>query len=801
MYRILFFFLMTFASITFSMAQMSDSQVIQYIKDGKKSGKSEKQLGLELQARGVTREQGERIKKNYEEGKLNDGSTIDQSVEGQQRERLHDSADDLTEGSLDLIATEVADPDKKHRFGSNIFRSRGLSFEPNYNMATPESYQLGPGDEVVINVWGANETTIRQVISPEGDIQVNNIGPVYLSGMTVKEANAYVQRELGKIYSGINATDAVSQIRLTLGKIRSIQVNVMGEVAVPGTYTLSSFATVFHALYRAGGTNAIGSLRNVMLMRNNRRVATVDIYDLILRGDFSGDIRLMEGDFIIVPPYETLVTITGKVKREMDYEMKEGETLSTLLKYAGGFTGDAYSDAIRVVRKTGPEFRIFIVDRPDFSTFKVEDGDAVSIGSTLDRYENRVEVRGAVFRDGMYELDGSTNTVKQLIAKASGLKGDAFLNRAQLFREYEDLTVEIIPVDLKALMDNAIPDIPLMRNDVLVISSIYEIQDRGSLTISGEVARPGEYPFAEQTTLEDLILQAGGLLEAASTVQIDVARRIKDPKSKEPATLLSETYTFALKDGLVVDGTPGFVLQPYDDVVVRRSPGYQIQRRVTVSGEVLFEGGYALKKKNERLSDLVNRAGGLTPDAYPKGARLLRKLSEEERTVRAATLQLAMQNLGSDSIAASTLKVSDTYAVGIDLDKALANPGSDYDVVVVEGDKLVIPEFISTVRISGVVMYPNTVFFKKGEKLSYYVNQAGGYGHRAKKSKAYAVYMNGTVSKIKNYDSHAIQPGCEIIIPSKKERKGFDISTLMSITSATGSLATMAAAIVALTKK
>lgn len=782
------------------MAQMSDSQVIQYAKDAQKSGKSEKQIATELAARGVTREQAERIKEKYEESQGSDTNAINQSVSGQNRERTHNAANDMTEGSFDLISSEVEDPNKKHIFGNNIFRSGNLSFEPNTNMATPENYRLGPGDEVVINVWGANETTIRESISPEGDIFIKNIGPVYLNGMTVKEASAHVQREFSKIFSGITSSEAVSQIRLTLGQIRSIQVNIMGEVAAPGTYRLSSFATVFHALYRAGGVNTIGSLRNIMLMRNNKCIAKIDVYDFILKGDLSGDVSLMEGDLIVVPPYETLVSISGKVKREMDYEMKQGETLSTLIEYSGGFVGDAYTDAVRIVRKTGPELKIHIINSIDFSTFKLEDGDAISIGSTLDRYDNRVEIKGAVYRSGMYELSGATNTVKQLIATASGLKGDAFLNRAQLFREQEDLTVEVIPIDLASLMDNIIPDIPLKRNDVLVISSIHELQDRGSFTISGMIARPGTYTYAENTTLEDLILQAGGLLESASTVQIDISRRIKNPTSKYPTSFLSQTVTVGIKDGLVVDGTKDFILEPYDDVVVRRSPGYEYQRKVYVNGEVIFEGPYTMMKKNERLTDLIERAGGITPDAYPKGARLLRKMTEEERAVREATLRLAMQNLGNDSIISSTLSIRDTYTVGIELDKALANPGSDYDVIVQEGDQLIVPEYISTVRISGVVMYPNTVFYKSGEKLSYYVDQAGGYGHRAKKSKAYVVYMNGTVSKIKRSSSAAIQPGCEIIIPSKKARKGIDIASIMSITSTTASMATMAAAIVSLTK-
>lgn len=799
---IIFWGILLYASIC--CAQMSDSQVIQYFKNGKESGKTDKQLATELSSKGVTREQAERIKRNYDANQGKETNPVNQSVNGQLRERKHNPAQDLTNGSLDVLASEfrdsIANADTLRVFGKNIFRNKNLTFEPNNNIATPDNYKLGPGDEVIINVWGMNEMSLQKVIGPEGDIVVNNIGPIYLNGMTIKEANAYIQNEFSKIISGISNEQAASHIRLTLGQIRSIQVNVMGEVVAPGTYTVSSLASVFHALYLAGGVNDIGSLRNIKLVRNSRCIGEIDIYELILKGETSDDIRLMEGDFIIVPPYESLVHLTGKVKREMFYELKKNETLATLLNYGGGFTGDAFNKSIRVVRQSGREYRIHHVDEMDFPIFSLKDGDAVSVSSILDRFENRVEIRGAVFRDGMYELNGSMNTVKKLIAKADGLKGEAFLNRAQIMRENEDLSIEIIPVDLVGLENGTKPDIPLQRNDVLIISSIHELKDRGILTISGEVNRPDTFTFTANTTLEDLIIRAGGLLESASVVQVDVSRRIKNSYSMDPISDLSQVFTFELKDGFVIDGKPGFILEPYDDVIVRRSPAYQIQRKVTVDGEVVFSGDYTLQKKNERLSDLVRRAKGLTQDAFPEGARLLRKMNDEEKVVREASLRMVTQSHGSDSLLMSAFSVGDTYTVGIELDKALTQPGSDYDIVLREGDKLVIPEFQSTVKISGVVMYPNTVFFKKGKSLKHYVNQAGGYGYRAKKSKAYVVYMNGTVSRISKNDSHAIQPGCEIIIPGKKEKKGLDMATIMSLTSTTASVATMAAAITALTK-
>ena len=349
-------------------------------------------------------------------------------------------------------------------------------------------------------------------------------------------------------------------------------------------------------------------------------------------------------------------------------------------------------------------------------------------------------------------------------------------------------------------MGGRIPDIPLQREDVLVIPSIHELEAKGAFTVSGEVSRPGIYPYAENTTLEDLLVQAGGLLESASVVKVDVSRRLKDPESVEPGKELSKVYTFSVKEGYVIDGTPGFVLEPFDVVEVRRSPGYQVQRRVTVSGEVVFAGGYTLVEKNERLSDLVKRAGGLTPDAYVRGGRLIRQMNEEERAQRQAALDMALMNTGSDSVSVGKLQLGDRYTVGIELDKALANPGSDYDVVLREGDVLFIPEYISTVKISGEVQYPNTVTYLAGKGMSYYINQAGGYGKMAKKRRAYVVHMNGTVSRLRRFRRNRIEPGCQIIIPSKKERKGMNIAEIMSLTTSAASIGTMAATIANLVK-
>ena len=779
--------------------QMSDEAVVKYALEGRQSGKSDQQIGKELLARGVTPEQVERLKQKYEDSRTSSGTVAaDQVISGQRRERPRSSSDTLA-----VEIPPVPDPaergaDSRAVFGRNVFRSRALTFEPNENQATPENYRLGPGDEVIIDIWGENERSLREEISPEGNIMVEQVGPVYLNGLTIKEANAKLRGVFGQIYAGVSGDSPASEVRVTLGRLRTIQVNVMGEVEMPGTYRLSSFATVFHALYQAGGVTDIGTLRNIRVLRSGREVASVDIYKYLFHGDSKDDIRLEEGDIVLVPSYDLLVEVTGCVKRPMRYEMEAGEPLSQLLAYAGGFTGDAYGREVRVVRTMGREHELFNVDSVGYGTFALMDGDSVAVGRVLDRYANRIEVQGAVYRPGMYELGEGTHTVRELIGRAEGLREDAFRGRALLFRERDDLTPEIVAVDLEGVLSGRLTDISLRRNDVLVVSSVHDLEDRGGFTIGGEVARPGVYPYAAHTTVEDLIVQAGGLLDGASTVKVEVSRRLKDPKSTTPSNGVGKVYAFSLKEGLVVDGEAGFELAPFDVVEVRRSPGYQPQRQVVLDGEVVFTGNYTLIRKNERLSDLVKRAGGITDDAYVRGGRLIRRMNEEERAVRDAARSAAQQNRGADSVSLEKLMADDYYAVGIELDKALSNPGSDYDVVLREGDRLVVPEYVSTVKINGDVMYPNTTVYLKDKRVKYYIAQAGGYGARAKRNKAYIVYMNGRVARVKGRAK--VEPGCEIIVPSKRDRKRMGIAEILGLTTSAASIGTMAASIANMTK-
>ncbi len=778
---------------------MSDQQVIDYIKSQTAAGKTYQQIGKELMAKGVTPEQAKRIKSQLEAEQQGEGVLTDLSLTGSDRQRKKITGDELSSEVMVDIDREVSRGDgttasRRQIYGHTVFNSRSLTFEPSENIATPQNYRLGPGDEVLIDIWGTSEDHLRETISPEGSIMISQLGPVYLNGMTIADANKHIKNTFSRKYAGLK--DSETDVQLTLGQVRTIQVDILGEVATPGTFRMSPFASVFHALYRAGGINDIGSLRNIQVLRNGKKIAGVDIYEYLFDGKTDGNIRLQEGDVIIVPPYEQLVSIDGNVKRPMYYEIKPDETISELVEYSGGFTGDAYEGMVKLARQSGTENELYNIETAEFDSYKLQDGDVITVGTILDRYTNRVELKGAVYRPGIFAIDKDLSTISELVRKADGLTDDAYTERVLLYREGPDLELQLIAVDLKKILDGTAPDIALKRNDVIVISSIHELEYRGEFTIEGQVARPGKYPFAANTTLEDLIFQAGGLLEGASTARVDVSRRINNPSSTTQTQQLAEIYTLSIENGLAVGNGKGFVLMPFDHVIVRSSPGYSSQKTVTVEGDVLFSGSFVLQKRNERLSEIVKRAGGVLDDAYLKGAHLARRLTEDEFQARKEALQFAIQNSTGnqkDSIALSKIEVSDSYNVGIDLEMALQNPGSSYDLVMRPGDVLYVPQLQSTVKISGDVMYPNSVVYEPGKKLKYYIEQAGGYGQTARKNKVFIVYMNGKVAKGKG--DAVIEPGCQIIVPSKPKSDGTDWAKILSFATSFASVAAMGATI------
>lgn len=815
---------------------MTDSQIMEFIVRENEKGTSRSQIVTKLMERGVTVEQIRKVREKYEKQQKKDqpgaldisgydkkkqdrmrrnngevrqekedpralrrrkrtDEVRDWELTERQREMRRDrTMEELDEelgfvlpDSLELYDDIMGVKRKKQKevFGRNIFNNKKLTFESDMNIATPSDYRLGPGDAVYVDVWGASQKSYETTVSPDGAINLEGFGPVHVAGMTVAQANNHLRSTLGARYS-------TSQVRLTVGQTKTISVNVMGEVKNPGTYTLSAFSTVFHALYMAGGTNEIGTLRNIKVYRNNRQISNVDIYDYILNGQMSGNVRLSSGDVIIVGPYECLVQVAGKVRRPMYYEMKQDESVGTLIKYAGGFTGEAYQGLVTLVRKSSGQMSVYSLDEFERGSFQLRDADSLFVDSTLNRYSNMVEVKGAVFRPGHYQMDGGISTVRQLLEAAGGPTEDALIRHAIMHRRKEDRSLEVLAIDISALMEHSIPDVPLRNEDILFLPSTQEMQAEKTLQILGEVYFPGEYEYADNMTLEDFILQAGGLKDAASMVKVDVARRIRNNKAATAEDITARTYTFGIKDGFVLEGEAGFRLEPFDEVYVRRSPGYTEQEHVQVNGEVAFPGTYTLARKSSRLSDLVQEAGGLTREAFAHGARLERVLTAEERFAQQTMLRMIA---AGDSVNMARLEVGDVRSVGIQLDKALANPGNDrWDIVLRSGDRLVIPQYSNTVSINGEVMWPNTVAYKEGEKLDFYINQAGGFGQHARKRRVFAINMNGTVTRVKK--AKDIEPGSTLLVPAKAKKQGLSTGEIISLSTMGISLAAVIASII-----
>ena len=859
---IIFALMLLSAGSVMAQSGMTDDQVMSFVAKEHSAGTSNSQIVTKLMQRGVDISQIRRVREKYEKmqkqgslasatdrtgdasrlrsnngktrsdyGKQSDKEaanysnyrvqaqrdysyrhTYDSNDEeyGDMQNELNGIVPDSTQMLKQLLAQQAKD---KHRvFGRDIFNNKELSFEPNMNIATPQNYRLGPGDAVIIDIYGASQRTIQSTVSPDGEVTIEGYGPVNVSGLTVAQANARLRNTLGSRYRS-------SRVKLTVGQTKTIMVNVMGEVKAPGTYTLSAFATVFHALYMAGGTNDLGTLRNIKVYRHNRLVTVVDIYDYILNGKLTGNVRLADNDVIVVGPYDCLVNISGKVKRPMFYEMKKNESLNSVLKYAGGFTGDAYTKAVRVNRKTGREYSVFNVEEFDYANFRIADGDSVSVDSILPRYANTVEIKGAVFRPGMYNLGEQINSVRTLVEHAEGLTEEAFTARAVMHRMKTDRSLEVISVDIAGIMSGKVADIPLKENDVLFIPTRQDKMIERTITIRGEVNYPGTYKYADNETIEDFVLQAGGLTDKASVVKVNVSRRVNNPKALRPDSIIAKSFELTLKDGFVIDGTPGFTLMPFDEVYIRKNPSYTEQQNVSIEGEVVFQGAYTMTKRPSRLSDLYHMAGGATDHAYIKGARLLRRTNQAERelmltiykkereNLQKNLLQLAASSNNGSAIQQSAesaknaelekFNIPDEYPVGIDLAEALKNPGSDEDLVLREGDRLIVPQYDGTVKINGAVMFANTVAYVKGKRASYYIDEAGGFASDAVKSKAYVIYMNGKVAKV----SHGarIYPGCEIVVPSKLKRK-MSVAETMSLGSSMSSIAAMIATIANMTK-
>ena len=832
-------------SLTVSAQRMTDSQVVDFVKKEQAKGTNQQDIVTKLLQKGVTTDQLRRIRQKYE-AQQNQMGAVDlnpntEVTNGTNRQRTNKekalmqmqaqkqnarmikgqyedrnlTMDDRKEAMNDAIGFMDIDSliyyqnyfkDESQVFGRNLFSNKNLTFEPNQNMATPANYRLGAGDNVIIDVWGASQETFECMVSPDGVVVIEGVGPIQIAGQTVQQATATIKGKLGQYYSDC-------QFALSVADTRSIQVQVAGEVVMPGTYTLSSLSTAFNALYAAGGINETGTLRDIKVYRNGRQIGTIDVYDFLMHGSNAGDVRLEDNDVIVVGPYDCLVNVRGKVKRPMFYEMKSTESVKQLLAYAGGMAGNAYTKNVRLMRKAGEEYSIHTIDEFQMSAFCVKDGDSLYVDSIIPRYSNLVEVRGAVKHPGQFQLGGNIQSVKDLLKAVDGLAEDAFQSRAVMHRQKEDLTLEMVSVDIEGIIAGTSPDIALRKGDVLFIPSVVDMKGEQTLTINGEVLYPGVYQFAENTSVEDLILQAGGLTDAASLAKVDVFRRVSDANSTEDNGKMAEAFSISIDKNLA-KGDSTFRLQPYDVVMVRKSPSYSEQRNVMVSGCVNFVGQYSMTSTNYRLSDLVKAAGGLTEIGYSKGARLNRVMTYDERLQRESALraaQIAMYeeamqdekgyNMSqADSVLDMKMNLGSTYPVAVNLEKALAEPGGQYDLVLREGDHLVVPQYSSTVKVSGEVSYPISMNYKKGESLGYYIKRAGGYGNRAKKKGVYAIYMNGAVEKISKRSSKDIQPGTEIVVPTKQKSKRMTTGEVMAIASGSASLASVVVALISILK-
>lgn len=835
------------AAVTPVAAQsMSDQQLVRYIIQEKEKGTEQQTIVTNLLKRGVTMEQLRRVRKKVEAEQKQLGAT-DLTGQNQQQTKnrlrnqreinsderqkrdnymirsqredmdyrymtreerlqmLEEESDYFDLDSLDYYSSQI--PKDQRVWGRDIFNQKNLSFEPNQNMATPVNYRLGPGDVVIIDVWGASQETFTETVSPDGTITIEGVGPIKLGGLSVSAATSRLKARLGEFYSDC-------RVSLSVGETRSIIVQVLGDVVMPGTYTLSSLSSAFNALYAAGGISEIGTLRDIKVYRGGRIVSRIDVYEYLTKGDSRGDIRLTDNDVIIVGNYECLVEVRGKVKRPMFYEMKKTESVQRVLELAGGFSGDAYTKSVRLIRKSGEEYSIHNIEEFEMNGFTLADGDSIFVDSVMPRFRNMVEVRGAVKHPGMFQMDGKIQSVRELVNAAEGLREDAFTERAVMHREKDDLTLEMVSVDIKGIMDGSTADVALKRNDVLYIPSKVDLQGEQTLRINGEVNYPGTYMFAENTTVKDLILQAGGLTRAASTAKIDVFRRNYVPDAQQTSMDLAQIFTFNLANGFIVEDT-AFVLQPYDEVQVRKSPTYAEQQNVRISGAVNFEGEYAMTNREFHLSDLVKIAGGLSSVAYSKGARLIRQMTAEEREQREAALrasQIALyeQALESDktfdmaradSLLEMKMNLGNNYNVAINLDEAIAHPGGAEDIALRAYDQLIVPQFSNTVKISGEVMYPISVNYQKGASLSHYIKSAGGYSNRASKKQTYAIYMNGSVDKLgRRAGSKHIEPGCEIVIPTKPKKEGMTTAEISVLGTSAASLTTMVVALINLLK-
>lgn len=770
--------------------QLTDAQLQIIMQRAIESGMSPEQIEALARSRGMSGEEIDKIKQRAEmfynsRNQNKDGST--RKISSRQMVDYPNSYDERINQYLNDSAYNFFDEKEEANFGFLLFKNKDLTFEPSFNVATPQNYLIGPGDILNIDVWGASQQGYQEIVSNEGDIIIPNVGPVSLSGLSIEEANNKLKRALSKIYSGLNRGNTF--LKVSLGSVRSIKVNIVGDVTLPGTYNLSSLASVFNAMYAAGGPSENGSLRDVKIIRGNKIIAEIDFYEYLLKGQLTNNMLLRDQDVIFVSPYTDRVEITGPVLRNNQFDMKSSESLKDLIYFAGGFKGNAYTERVKIFRKTSKEKSILDISVIDWNSVEMQNGDKVIVDSVLNRFTNRIQINGAVMRPGAYALD-SIATLKQLIKKADGLREDVFKDRITVFRLKEDLSKENIAIDLKQLISSNL-DFSLQREDSVIIPSIYDLREAYSLRIEGEIKNPGIYPFADNTRVEDLIIQAGGLLETASSAYVEVARRIKNDEALTSSNQLAQIKKFPISNDLRLnESASDFVLQPNDEIFIRRSPVYTSQMNVSINGEVNFPGKYSITTRTERISDLIVRAGNITNEAYLKGASLIRKKSDDKILTNKAINNLLNEK---DSLNMITFSQTKFDIIGINLEKILNDPGSPNDLFLQKGDSIRILKMLQTIKVSGSVYSPNVIPYLKEFKLKKYISNAGGFTREAKPGHIYVVYANGVIKKTNSIlfirDYPRIEPGAEIIVPTKIDKKRLSLGETIGISTAVSSLA------------
>lgn len=693
------------------------------------------------------------------------------------------------EDSLRIIREEEANQDaakatiRRRIFGYNLFNTVKFDPTPAINIATPSNYVLGPNDQLMIDIYGYSQNMYKPIISADGYITLDKVGLVYLAGSTIEQAKEKLKSRLSKIYIGLNPYSgfpANTFLNVSLGNIKSIKVTVTGEVIAPGTYTLSSLSSVQNALYACGGPNDVGTYRKINVIRNNRIVSTFDIYELLMNGFAKNNIILQDQDIIQVLPYTSRIAVKGNTKREGLFELLEDEKLNKVIEFAGGFAPYAYRHRLKVYRNTARERKLLDVMEADFATFKMQTGDSVVIERVLERFENMVAINGAIFRPGEYSLETST-TLTQLIKSAEGLKGEALTGRISIVRTREDMIIENISVNYDDIVKGKATDVVLKREDVITIPSIFDLTEPAYIRIQGAVNNPDgidgiEIPFLRNMTIEDVLVKVGGLSESASLSRVEVVRRKRNVDPTATNAQISDTYTFSVNSDLKVLDQAGnkFILYPFDEIFVRRSPNYIEQTFAEIQGEVIFPATYGIKSKTEKISDLIERAGGLSPQAYLEGATLVRQiqLSEIELTQRRKAINEITNSVrGNQAVEVEDVNATTVSSIGINLTKIIQNPGSNEDMVLQDGDIIRIPKRLETVRVQGEVLYPTTVKYLDEKNFINYISNAGGFTKRSLKSKSYILYANGSVDRTRRFMFvniyPKVAPGSEIIIPQK----------------------------------